>query len=133
MGYPGKGKADYYAPGEYNVACFQCGRKFKSSQMFKHWQGYLVCRDHWEPRHPQDYVKSTPDQMGVPNAQPQADTYTFFCTAWTSSAMADYGVADCMRADAGIAINTLINNFPSLRTPAVPYLAVPASTISGVL
>lgn len=97
MGFPRRGKADYYAPGEHNVACFQCGRKFKSSQMFKHWQGYLVCRDHWEPRHPQDFVKAVREDVVIPNAQPQTDTFLHVCTALTCMAYADLGTADCMQ------------------------------------
>lgn len=99
MSHPRRGKADFYSPGEYNVACFQCGRKFKSGVMRKHWQGYLVCPEHWEPRHPQDFVRAVPDYMGVDNAQPPGDVFVYFCTLTGMSAVADYAVADCMIAE----------------------------------
>lgn len=67
------GRADYYAPGDWNVTCFRCGRKRKSSELRKQWQGFYVCPEHWEPRHPQDYVKSVPDTPSVPWAQPKMD------------------------------------------------------------
>lgn len=81
MPYPGKGRADFYAPGEWNIVCYQCGRKRKSSQIVKNWQGFYVCPEHNEPRQPQDFVRSIPDVQTVPFAQPMPD-YTFgsMCT-----------------------------------------------------
>lgn len=64
------GKADYLALGDWNVMCYQCGRKQKASTMKKHWQGYYVCPEHWEPRHPQDFVRNTIDNMTAPWSQP---------------------------------------------------------------
>jgi len=31
MGYPAKGRADFFAPGDWNYACSMCGRKRKAS------------------------------------------------------------------------------------------------------
>lgn len=64
------GRADYYAPGDHNAVCFECGKKFKASTLKKHWQGYYVCEEHWEPRHPQDFVRSVQDVQTPPWAQP---------------------------------------------------------------
>lgn len=64
------GRADYYAPGDFNAVCFECGRKRKGSQLRKHWQGYYVCPEHWEPRQPQDFVRAIPDDMTPPWTQP---------------------------------------------------------------
>lgn len=73
------GKADYLALGDWNVMCYQCGRKRKASTMKKHWQGYYVCHEHWEPRQPQDFVRNTVDNMTVPWAQPMPNpVYTGF-------------------------------------------------------
>jgi hypothetical protein len=100
MSRPLRGKADHYGPGSWNVVCYQCGRKFKASQMRKHWQGYWVCPQHWEPRHPQDFVKSVTDNMTPPWTQPMpADVFVEFCTPNGSSAVADTAVADCAVAD----------------------------------
>lgn len=65
------GRADYLQLGDWNVQCYQCGRKRKGSTMKKHWQGYWVCPEHWEPRHPQDFVRNVPDDMTPPWSQPQ--------------------------------------------------------------
>jgi hypothetical protein len=95
MATPPRGPADYLELGDWNAACYQCGRKFKASQLKKHWQGFWVCPQHWEARHPQDFVRSIVDNMTPPWAQPPSDTYALFCTPNGISAIADFGVADC--------------------------------------
>lgn len=93
-----KGKADHLVLGDYNALCFQCGRKFKASQLRKHWQGYLVCPQHWEPRHPQDYVKAPPGEEVVRNSQPPNDTFRLFCTPNGQTAKAGFATAGCAKA-----------------------------------
>lgn len=76
------GRADFFEDGGWNCVCYQCGRKRKASMMKRHWQGYWVCPEHWEPRQPQDFVRSVPDVQTPPWAQPMpADI--FVPTAWT--------------------------------------------------
>jgi hypothetical protein len=42
----------------------------------KHWKGYYTCSSCWEPRHPQDFVRSAPIEQPVPWSQPPvADTF----------------------------------------------------------
>lgn len=79
---PGKGKADYLDLGDWNAVCYECGRKFKASQLIKHWRGYWVCQQHWEPRHPQDFVRGIPDHPAPPFVQPMPfqDQFSNFCT-----------------------------------------------------
>lgn len=68
---------DTFVLGDYNAACAECGRKFKASQLLKHWKGYYVCPEHWESRHPQDFADSS--YAGERNApefvQPQTDVF----------------------------------------------------------
>ena len=67
--------ADRLVLGDWNAACYECGRKKKATTLKKHWRGYWVCPDHWEPRHPQDFVGPVP-QPSVPSfVQPQADVF----------------------------------------------------------
>lgn len=76
MAYPGKGKADYLELGDWNTVCYECGRKFKASQLKRHWQGYYVCPKHWEPRQPQDFVRGVQDVQTPPWTQPMpADSF----------------------------------------------------------
>ena len=70
MGYPGKGRADHLELGDWNAQCYQCGRKRKASTLMRHWQGYWVCPEHWEARHPQDFVRGIPDVVTPPWTQP---------------------------------------------------------------
>lgn len=98
--YPPKGKADNLELGDWNAACFECGRKFKASQMMKHWQGYYLCPEHWEPRQPQDFVRGVPDKPAAPWVQQESDTFiTDFCDLYGISCLADIAVADCAICD----------------------------------
>lgn len=65
------GKADFLRLGDHNAQCYECGRKFKASELKRHWQGYYVCPDHWEPRQPQDFVRGTKDIQAPGWTQPQ--------------------------------------------------------------
>jgi len=69
MGGPVKGRADYFAPGDYNAACSMCGRKRKASELVRNWQGLYRCPEHNEPRQPQDYARGVKENMAVPWAQ----------------------------------------------------------------
>ena len=88
----GDGPADYLALGDWNVQCYQCGRKRKASTLLRHWQGYYVCPQHWEMRQPQDFVRSVPDVQTPPWAQPIPDyefeISDFLCTE--SSDLTDF-------------------------------------------
>lgn len=67
------GQADFYKRGDYNAVCFECGGKFKASDLKLHWRGYMVCEKDWEPRHPQDLVGSPPPEKFPSWTQPQPD------------------------------------------------------------
>jgi hypothetical protein len=63
------GPADFYAPGEWNVICSICGRKMKSGDAVKNWQGMWRHRRCNDVRQPQDFVRVLPDDQTVPFAQ----------------------------------------------------------------
>lgn len=92
------GQADYLALGDHNAVCYECGAKFKFSQLRKHWQGYYVCPQHWEPRQPQDFVRGVPDNQTVAVSQPwpAVDTFIGICTINGSSAIPSYATPACM-------------------------------------
>ncbi len=60
------GRADYFAPGDWNAICDQCGAKYKASEMLLQWDGFRVCRTCYDPRHPQDFVRPIPDPVPPP-------------------------------------------------------------------
>jgi len=99
---------NYWASGEWNLICDSCGKKMKSSNAKHRWDGFVVCNNCFEHRHPQDFVKPKIDKIVVPFTRPRPDevfvdiTYTvntLTCTPAGASGNADYGVADCLRAD----------------------------------
>jgi hypothetical protein len=96
MARPIRGRADYLNIGDFNAVCFECGRKRKASYLKKHWQGYYVCPEHWEIRHPQDFVRSVPDNIDPPYQQPPEDTFVYVCSWEGRMAVCDIGTADCM-------------------------------------
>jgi hypothetical protein len=81
MAYPQKGRADFLDLGDWNAVCYQCGRKRKASMLRRHWQGYYVCPEHWEPRQPQDFVRGVQDIQTPPWTQPMpADVFVSVTT-----------------------------------------------------
>lgn len=68
-----EGRADYLKLGDWNAACYHCNRKFKASELIRHWQGYYVCKAHWEPRQPQDYARNVDDVQTPGWTQPMPD------------------------------------------------------------
>lgn len=93
-----RGKADYHAPGDWNAVCFVCGQKFKASMLIKHWQGYYVCKDDWEMRHPQDFVKGVPDNQTPPWTQPPpAEVFAPVCMPEGLTAYPSYAIPGCVK------------------------------------
>lgn len=91
-----RGEADYYARGDWNAQCYVCGGKFKASALKRHWQGYWVCEKDWEPRHPQDFVRSVKDNMTPPWTQPWPDNpFVIFCTPNGTSALPAFAMPGC--------------------------------------
>lgn len=87
--------------GDWNAACWRCGAKRKASTMRRQWQGYYVCPEHWEPRHPQDFVRGVPDNPSVPWSQPESEVYVGpqFCTPVDKMALPGYAIPDCSLPD----------------------------------
>ena len=63
----------YYKHGDYNVICDHSGWKVKRSECRLQWNGLLVRKDLWEPRHPQDFVRASTDDQSVDIARPEQD------------------------------------------------------------
>lgn len=57
---------NYYKSGDWNAICDRCGFKFKASQLKEDWQGFRVCKDDFEMRHPQDFIRARVDKIYVP-------------------------------------------------------------------
>lgn len=97
MSTPPKGRADYLELGDWNALCYECGAKFKASDLIRHWQGYYVCRQHWEPRHPQDFARGVQDVQTPSWTQPvPADQFVVTCTLEGMSAIPYLAMPGCM-------------------------------------
>lgn len=65
-----------YVPGDFWRICDSCGFKMRASQTLKRWDGLMVCREDFEERHPQDFVRGRVDRQNVPNPRPEpADVF----------------------------------------------------------
>lgn len=61
-----------YIPGDFKRVCDRCGSIFRSSQTLKTWDGLWVCREDFESRHPQDFVRGRKDIQNVPDPRPES-------------------------------------------------------------
>ena len=60
----------YYKPGTWNVVCDVCGVYFKSDQVLKRWDGFMVCKQDWEMRHIGDFIKAPKPIVPIPFTRP---------------------------------------------------------------
>ena len=60
-----------YKPGQWWIICDVCGKKIKSGKSRHRWDGFVVCEDDYEMRHPQDFVKARVDKISVPFTRPR--------------------------------------------------------------
>ena len=66
------GSNDRFVSGEWNFYCDLCGKKQKSGNGVKTWDGFRVCRSHKEARNPQDFVKGVKDDQSLPWSRHEA-------------------------------------------------------------
>ena len=60
-----------YKRNSWNAICDVCGFEFKSNQLRERWDGFMVCRDDWETRHPQEFVRAIKEST-IPWSRPEA-------------------------------------------------------------
>lgn len=63
-------RVDRAEVGAWNAKCDRCGWSFKNYELKKTWDGFYVCDECWEPRHPQDFVRGVEDDPSVPWTRP---------------------------------------------------------------
>jgi hypothetical protein len=69
-------RLDEYRHGDHNSISDRTGFKVKASELRPEWTGNYVESRHWEPRHPQDFVRGIRDNPAVDNPRPgPADTF----------------------------------------------------------
>lgn len=85
-------KKNYFKSGSWNVTCDICSKKIKAEDSRLNWQGFVVCEDDWEPRHPQDFVQAKTDKITVPFTRPPSqDVFTevLYITHYVSDSYVD--------------------------------------------
>ena len=63
----------YYEHGSYNAICDVCGFEYKASELRERWDGLMVCKPDWEPRHESDFFRVKPEDPSVPWARPEPE------------------------------------------------------------
>lgn len=95
----------YYKAGSWNIICQVCGRKFKSDEVKKRWDGLIVCNADFENRHILDFIKVREDDPAVPYVAPEpTDHFIYLCSLKAGQGKADVSEADCGRADINLPI-----------------------------
>lgn len=51
--------------GDWNAICDVCGFKFKALDLKRRWDGYYVCEEDWERRHPADFFRAPKDDQSI--------------------------------------------------------------------
>jgi len=66
-----------YKSGDWNLICDVCSIKIKASESKKRWDGFIVCKGCWEPRHSMDFIRTRKEKISVPFTRPiPQDNYT---------------------------------------------------------
>lgn len=86
-------------PGEWKYDCQRCGWTFPSGEIKTEWTGLHVCKNCWEPKHPQLMIKIREEtaKPSFVNKDP-IDNYTFVCDIVSSSGYAGMATAGCAQA-----------------------------------
>lgn len=82
----------------WNALCDSCGRKFKASSLLRRWDGLMVCKEDYEVRHPQDFLRVQKEKIAVPWVRPYPATDTFtggICTVGGLTAIPGYMMPGC--------------------------------------
>lgn len=65
-----------YQKGDHLAVCDVCGQTFYASQMKMRWDNLFCCKEDWEIRQPQDFVRAIPDDpRAEPARPPPSPTY----------------------------------------------------------
>jgi hypothetical protein len=74
-----KGGRDFLKLGTWNLMCAYCGRKRKADELViddQFARGLLVCKEHRDLRHPQEFARGIKEDMTVPKVQPPIVAFT---------------------------------------------------------
>ena len=71
-----KGRANFLAKGDNNIECDRTGFKIKASSSKEEWNGFVVRKESFERRQPQDLLRGFPDNQSPNISRPgTGDTF----------------------------------------------------------
>jgi hypothetical protein len=82
-----------YYKGDYNASCDVCGRQYKASSLIKRWDGLMCCKDDYEIRQPQEFVRGVADIQVPPWTRPEGTNTFVYESASVPFAYAVYSSA----------------------------------------
>ena len=104
------GKSPGYHALDHWFTCDVCGFDYRASTGKFRWDKMWVCREDWETRQPQDFVRGRKDKI-TPNQPlrpvPLEDFVAPFCNAFTSSVV-DCCIVDCNVVDDPFVVDNFI-------------------------
>ncbi len=71
-----------FRKGEHLVQCDLSGFFYYASDTRKTWDGFIVGKDMWEPRHPQDFIDVRADRQYVMDARPPNEDFSSLTYNW---------------------------------------------------
>ena len=54
-----------------SAICDVCGFRYAWDDLRERWDGFMVCPEDFETRHPQDFVRAVPDSKPLPWTRPR--------------------------------------------------------------
>lgn len=88
-------KKNHFISGEFNVTCDVCSKKMKAHEAKHRWDGLIVCKDDWEMRHEQDFVKAKTDKITIPFQRPNYNPEYYVCTLIGLTCITNNAIAGC--------------------------------------
>lgn len=85
-----------YIPGDHWVYCDVCGLVYRESQTRLMWDGKVVCKQDWEPRHEQDFLRVREDRIAAQgNVRPEPSNSFVDPHCSTRSSVSGVAIAGC--------------------------------------
>ena len=96
-----KTRSPGYIEGSHWVRCTRCDFIVRKEDIRIEWTKAIVCKDCWEPRHPQDFVRAKSDDMRAKGpVNPDITVQESLCGSF--NAVCDIAVSDCSICDYGL-------------------------------
>ena len=63
-----------FQPGNHWAICDVCGFAYRNHDLRRRWDGAVVCKEDWEVRHPQDFLRARQeDQSPKGHVRPEGE------------------------------------------------------------